>query len=763
MSGKIGLAYSAIHQSITPIWFPSGLALGYFIASGWKTFPIVWLGSFLLSLTEFPVGLSILISTGNVLEGLLGYVLIKKSIPFNQIFYQAKGVLYFLIYGVVLSSILGALIRSTGMYFYGSIPIESWDNEFTVWWAGDAMGILIITPFFLITENNVLEIIKTRFWRILEFFALFTFVAGFSILIFSNILSFPFLLLPLLIITTYRFGFRGIPIFIFIVSIVALYFIQNLPAPFQSENNLKYTIFKIQLFSSVLAGTGLIFAAIVYEKEKSFQDMQKNWQMHKNLAENFPGIIMVFDKNLNNTIYAGRDIQSDINVLQNKNLKEFLSESSYNEYAPYFRRSLKGEKLSYHTKFQGRSYITYVTPLSNENNSVSEILVVSQDITELKKSEDALRENEEKYKQMFQINSAIKWVIDPKTGKFLEVNDAAIKFYGYTKEEFSELKIWDINILPPNQIVPLMQEAIHIQKTFYFQHKLKSKEVRYVEVFTGPITVNEEILLYSIIQDITDRKRIENEILELNQNLEKKVEERTQELLTANEELESFSYSISHDLRAPLRAISGFSQILQEDHEKEISPEGKHALNRIVQATVKMNNMISALLNFSKILRYSIDKNKISISDIAESVMKDILEENANLNIHFSIEKNLYTIANEPLMKIVLRNLFENAVKYSSKNEVIKIEFGKIDIEGKKVFFVKDEGVGFDMAYSDKLFHVFQRLHSNSEYEGVGVGLATVKRIIKRHGGEIWAKSSPENGSTFYLLLPENDKVQSNF
>jgi light-regulated signal transduction histidine kinase (bacteriophytochrome) len=239
----------------------------------------------------------------------------------------------------------------------------------------------------------------------------------------------------------------------------------------------------------------------------------------------------------------------------------------------------------------------------------------------------------------------------------------------------------------------------------------------------------------------------------LNADLEQRVEERTAQLEATNKELETFSYSVSHDLRAPLRAMMSFSDILRKDFASQLEPEGKNFLGRVVSAGKEMNEKIDALLAFSRLTRRELKRETLDLSQMAESVIEHLRSAEPDRPVTCIVAPGLIADGDKTLLHIVLENLIGNAWKYTSKNPQACIEFGSVDQEGKIVYFVRDNGAGFDMLYADKLFGTFQRLHRDDEFSGHGIGLATVRRIIERHGGHVWAEAEVEKGATFYFTL----------
>lgn len=367
-----------------------------------------------------------------------------------------------------------------------------------------------------------------------------------------------------------------------------------------------------------------------------------------------------------------------------------------------------------------------------------------------------LKDSEEQIKTIFNNAPDAVVVIDSK-GIIVRWNPVAERIFGWTEAEVIG-KFFHKILIPDRYREKHVAGMKHflktgegpvLNKTIELPALRKNHSEIEIELIISPARLKDEYIFISFLRDITDRKKAEEQI-----------RQRTEELQLANKELEFFSYSVSHDLRAPLRAIHGYSQMLEEDYETKLDEEGKRLISNVQSNAKNMGQLVDDLLEFSRLGKRELNIMNVDLNRIVEGVLKE-LNQAGNVRAKIKVHSLGRAKADSTLLKYVFQNLIDNAVKYSSKKENPEVEIGWTEIKGVKTYFVKDNGSGFDMAYYNKLFGVFQRLQGEEEFEGNGVGLAIVHRIISRHSGKIWAEGKVNEGATFYFTL-DNSLLNEN-
>ena len=385
------------------------------------------------------------------------------------------------------------------------------------------------------------------------------------------------------------------------------------------------------------------------------------------------------------------------------------------------------------------------------------LLVVStvRDVTERKQAQEVVRASEMKFRRLLELAPDAIILVDAE-GRMVLVNSEAHRMFGYAEDEMVGQSV---DGLVPDGVRPGhgAQRASYMAAPrtrpmgagLSLAGRRKDGTEFPVEISLAPMPGPDGLLVMSAIRDVTDRKSSEAQIRALNEDLERRVVE----LAAVNRELEAFSYSVSHDLRAPLRSIDGFSQALLDEYGDALSGPGADYLRRVRAATQRMGELIDDLLNLARVTRREMRREPVDLSALAQATLGQLQKAEPARTVEVAVRPGLVAWGDPHLLRLVLENLLGNAWKFTSHQPAARIEFGMERRADTVVYYVRDNGVGFDMAYSEKLFGAFQRLHAMTEFPGTGIGLATVQRIINRHGGRVWAEAAVGRGATFYFTL----------
>lgn len=453
------------------------------------------------------------------------------------------------------------------------------------------------------------------------------------------------------------------------------------------------------------------------------------------------------------------DFQKMYNILTDPNFSSFTKEIE-NVYKQGITWKSSPKKLRIKNGNEEIYVGSTFFPIKNKKEEINEIVLVQEDITNLLQTNSELRKN---IKEISILKDALDFSniiteVDAE-GKIIRVNEKFHEISRYTKRDLTSLTIVDLRTgNMPNSLYEDLWKTIRKGKIWKgeLENRSKTGEIYWTDTTIVPMinATGGPTTFLGMSSNITERKIAEKEIIKLNSNLEKEVKKRTEDIESAVGELEAFSYSVSHDLRAPLRAITGFSGLLKEEFGDNLNKEANRYLEIIQKGTKQMAQLIDDLLHFSRVGRIELQKVLFDPNPIIEDI---ITKEGTGTNkeITFNIQSIPSIYGDSNTISLVFTNLIINAIKFTK--DVIKpiITIGSKEVDGDIVYYVKDNGVGFDMRYADKLFKVFQRLHSAKQFEGTGVGLAIVSRIVYKHGGRVWGESYPGSDTSFYFTIPK--------
>lgn len=379
------------------------------------------------------------------------------------------------------------------------------------------------------------------------------------------------------------------------------------------------------------------------------------------------------------------------------------------------------------------------------------LMLLTSDLTEAKRAELAVEQSEQKYRTLVEQATDGIFLTDPQ-GRITAINDTGCSMVGCPREDVIGKVLTDF--LDPEELArrPIRYKLMREGKPLVVDRQLLRRDATRLQAEISARMLPDGSI-QGIVRDIGERMRAQTELARLAQTLEARVVERTSELDRANKELEAFSYSVAHDLRSPIRAMVGFSSILLAENKDRLDRNSIDYIQRINAGAIRMNSLIDDLLKLSQVARAEMHREDFSLSALAAEVVESLKDAEPTRTVQVSIQPDLHVCGDRGLVRIAMENLLGNAWKFTSRKNDARIEFGLAQTESGAAYCVRDNGAGFDMKYVDKLFGAFQRLHRQGEFDGTGIGLSIVQRVVSKHGGRVWAEGVPDQGATFHFTL----------
>jgi PAS domain S-box-containing protein len=781
--GTLSLMLLIEPQGIAAVWPASGIFLSAIMLTRGKLRP------FLIGLLFFvdlimglsvcnPLILCVFYASTIVLNASISAWLIIRLVGEKPSFDKVKQVLVFIIFSVILSNAFSSTIPSlASLVVAGTSFWQSW----IWWWSSDAVGNLLLTPLIMSWAYFFMQReLKLNVLHILEFFTLllamiivnWLFFHNYSVndieFLFLNYYSFPFL-----IWAAFRFGVRGVSFYSLVMTAVVLFFIIRGKLIIYTVDSFLIDIIYVQLYLAIISITSLIMASVVSGRKLVENELIKSEEIFNQFMDHSPIYVFFKDQDLKSL-----KLSKNYEQMLGKPLEELLGKSMDDLFPSDLAKKmieddkkilLEGNPAVLEEELEGKYYTTTKFPISIDGVPTY-LAGFTMDNTERKKAEFAFRDKayelEQSHKLLYKLSEQVPGVIYlyrlyPDGSSCFPFSSSGMNdIYEISSEEVREDATPVFGRIHPEDlemVSELIFESARTLHHFYceFRVVLPKQGLRWRYCDAMPERMEDNgTLWYGIIYDITDRKNAEEKINRLNEELDLRVKERTAQLEAANKELEAFAYSVSHDLRAPLRAIDGFSKFVQEDYSAKVGPEGNRLLNQIRRNTQKMDKLITDILALSRVARAEHRLSKVNMTKMAMSMFYEAASPEIQKKLHITADEMPDAYGDPTYLKQVWINLIFNAIKFSSLKKKPEIIMGGYTEQEYNVYFVRDNGVGFNPDYSHKLFGVFQRLHGADEFEGTGVGLAIVQRIVLRHGGKVWAEGKEGEGATFYFSLP---------
>lgn len=774
-------------------WPASAVALSAVAVAGWRVFPGIAAGAITAATLD---GRSLPIAMWFVLPALVEAAVsvgLCRRVKVNLRFEAVSDSLN-LAWIAAVASAGGALTGATILMATGSIQHGPFWQVFASWMLGDAVGILAFAPAFLIWLQPPLRISRPRrpelvlmamAAALVSAFVLVQYTVGLT----SRSVTILLALFPLLMWISLRADLPVAAVFVVLLSIAATLGVK-LGTGALISSSVTRGIINVQTLHVLSVLLVLVGAASVSARERAlaqalaseqklsivFEGTSDTHTLYEIDAGGVPRVLMGNQRWFDGLRLFRSGLMAPDTLGKTMDEMGDLLGIGPEGRSPHIQPMLDAVRSGRHVQYEVdvpsplgvRSVETTLFPMAAGTGPNRYVLATSRDVTEKRQAERRLRESEVRFAAVSDATHDVQMLFAVQADGGLPLtymNRAGLEAWAWLWPEpaFEGTSLEKLLAARPGatkvQILrnlALFREAIATGQAMRFEDSFETPAgKRTAEVTVIPIADSMGGVMHVLRSstDITDRKIAEADHKRFSDDLERRVQERTAQLAMANRELEAFSYSLSHDLRAPLRSIEGFSRALIEDYEADLAPEASEYARRIHVATGRMKQLLDDLLRLSQLPTANLDRERIDLSTMVRNVLAELRAADGERDVHIAVQEGMFAHGDARLVSIAMQNLLGNAWKYTSKRPDAAIEVGQTAGNGSPVTFVRDNGAGFDPRFAEHLFAPFQRLHRAEDYEGAGIGLATVRRIVAAHGGRVWADGRPEEGATFWFTL----------
>jgi len=778
---KVGFAATFSPHPISLLWPPNAILLAALLLA-----PTRWWWAMLLAalpahlLVELdsgvPIQLVLCWFVSNSFEALLGAGLIRKLSREKLRFDALQGVSVFTIFAVFVAPVASSFLDA------GFVKLIGWgtDGYWQLWLMrtlSNVLAAVTLIPVILITADRGLKLLtNVLFSRRVEgaILAIGLVVAGYFAFtsrgpLLGNSAVLVYAPLPFMLWAAVRFGPGALSTSVLATVFMVIWGSIHGVGPFTGLSPVQNVI-SMQAFFVLMAVPLMFLSAVITERHKTVQALQESEARYRSVVETQNELVCRYKQDTTLTFvndaycryfdkkredFIGAKVLNIIPRDSREGVKEHIESLFDNAREEVFEHKvlLTGG---------GIGWLHWVSqPIYDDNGRVVECQGVGRDITEQRRAEDELKQSEERWRLVFD-NSAVGIVVTDTEGRFFATNSVYERMLGYLKQELIGLTIFDVTAEDccesSRALISRLLAGKHSQ--LQMESKCRRLDGRLIWVTQSVSTVHDSqgrpVYLIAVVEDVTERRQTSDALNKLNLELEQRVTERTSALAVKSRELETFAYSVAHDLKAPLRGIEGYTSLLLEDYLSRLDGDGRSLLLNVHSSAQQMSRLIDDLLAYSRV-----DYSTLSLQNVElRSFIRNLIEEKKKaLNdgrFRFTTESDYGRALVDPgALSQALRNLVDNAIKFTRTTATPHIEVGSEHCEAGWRLWVRDNGVGFDMKHAKEIFEIFKRLNHEHEYEGTGVGLAIVRKVVERMGGRVWAESEPRRGSVFFLEVPD--------